>query len=122
MEFSRSRRVRAKLSHPDPKKAASPDFFHPFTSIIGHFTAFRPQNPTVVIAMCRFPTAVVFFVLFPMAMFYHIITLGTLPSSITSLLHHLPLRSSHKRAGRQEGVPRTSSLDPFLPRYAHCCI
>src|SRR6266487_4799472 len=119
MEFSRSRRVRAKLSHPDPKKATSPDFFHPFTSIIGHFTAFRPQNPTVVIAMCRFPTVVVFF---PWPCFYYVITLGTLPSSITSLLRHLPLRSSHKRAGWQEGVPRTSSSDPFLPRYAHCCI
>ena len=69
MEFSCSRRVRAKLSHPDPKKAVSPNFFHPFTSIIGHFTAFRPQNPTVVIAMCRFPMVVIFFVLFPMAMF-----------------------------------------------------
>src|SRR6266536_2489303 len=122
MEFSCSRRVQAKLSHPDRKNAASPDFSIHLQALLAILPLLDPKipwlsSPCVVFLRLSFSSYY-----FPRPCFCYIITLGTLPFSITSLLRHLPLRSSHKRAGRQEGVPRTSSSDPFLPRYTHCCI
>src|SRR6266487_2916057 len=112
MEFSCSRRVRRSLVIRTLKKLRLLTFSIHLQALLAILPLLDPKIPRLSFSSYCFPRPC----------FYYVITLGTLPSSITSLLHHLPLHSSHKGAGRQEGVPRTSSLDPFLPRYAHCCI
>src|SRR6266487_3805375 len=122
MEFSCSRRVRRSFVIQTLKKLHLLTFSIHLQALLAILPLLDPKIPRLSSPCVVFPRLSFSSYYFPRPCFCYIITLGTLPFSITSLLRHLPLRSSHKRAERQEGVPRTSSSDPFLPRYAHCCI
>ena len=115
MEFSCSRRVQAKLSHPDRKKAASPDFSIHLQALLAILPLLDPKIPWLSSPCVIFPQLSFSSYYFPWPCF----CTSSLSVRFPFLLRHYYITSPCARHIREQGGRKGS---PELPLRILSCL